>query len=217
MNAPAMDAIGGYITNLKTSVFERLSGLHQRVGDSSMDFWKEDDDIATDEVRRENEALSVELEAAQREHKKLRQVVEQLAREYDEAKELDPVRRYQRLKGMAKRTVLHLRLDPDKLGGGGEAGGIVGLAQGCKSSTSHSQGQKRREERCSKMTRQDVHADNARKTEQLREVKRKCSIIRDLIQQLEASYDHSKRYLLPQRYRLLKDMIKNVTQDDLSR
>ena len=67
------------------------------------------------------------------------------------------------------------------------------------------------------MTRQDVHEDNARKTEQLREVKRKCSIIRDLIQQLESGYDQSKRYLLPQRYRLLKDMIKHVTQDDLSR
>ena len=53
---------------------------------------------ATDEVRRENEALSTELEAAQREHKKLRQVVEQLSRDYDEAKELDPLRRYQRLK-----------------------------------------------------------------------------------------------------------------------
>ncbi|KAL8623440.1 hypothetical protein ACOMHN_058886 [Nucella lapillus] len=67
------------------------------------------------------------------------------------------------------------------------------------------------------MTRQDVQEDNARKTEQLREVKRKCSIIRDLIQQLESSYDRSKRYLIPQRYRLLKDMIKNVTQDDLSK
>ena len=67
------------------------------------------------------------------------------------------------------------------------------------------------------MTRQDVHADNAKKTEQLREVKRKCSIIRDLIQQLESNYDHSKRYILPQRYRMLKGMIKHVTQDDLSR
>ncbi|KAL8623441.1 hypothetical protein ACOMHN_058886 [Nucella lapillus] len=169
---------------------------------------------ATDEVRRENEALSQELEAAQREHKKLRQVVEQLSRDYDDAKELDPFRRYQRLKGMAKRTVLYLRLDPDNLGG---EQGIVGLTQGCKTSTSQAQGQRRREERCSKMTRQDVQEDNARKTEQLREVKRKCSIIRDLIQQLESSYDRSKRYLIPQRYRLLKDMIKNVTQDDLSK
>lgn len=62
-----------------------------------------------------------------------------------------------------------------------------------------------------------MHQDNARKTELLREVKRKCSIIRDLIQQLEASYDNSKRYLMPQRYRLLKDMIKHVTEDDLCR
>ncbi|XP_025116247.1 uncharacterized protein LOC112577394 [Pomacea canaliculata] len=169
---------------------------------------------ANEEARRENEALTSELEAAQREHKKLRQVVEQLSRDYEAAKDLDPLRRYQRLKGMAKRTVLHIRLDPDQTG---SSQGIVGLAQGCKEYASHVEGQKRREERCSKMTRQDVCQDNARKTEQLREVKRKCSIIRDLIQQLEASYDHSKRYLMPQRYRLLKDMIKHVTQDDLAR
>jgi hypothetical protein len=67
------------------------------------------------------------------------------------------------------------------------------------------------------MTRQDVTQDTARKAEQLKEVRRKCSIIRDLIQQLEAQYDHSKRFVVPQRYRLLKDMIKHVTKDDLSR
>lgn len=53
---------------------------------------------ANEEARRENEALTSELEAAQREHKKLRQVVEQLSRDYQAAKDLDPLRRYQRLK-----------------------------------------------------------------------------------------------------------------------
>lgn len=53
---------------------------------------------ANEEARRENEALTSELEAAQREHKKLRQVVEQLSRDYEAAKDLDPLRRYQRLK-----------------------------------------------------------------------------------------------------------------------
>ncbi|KAK7112744.1 hypothetical protein V1264_012145 [Littorina saxatilis] len=144
-----MDTLGGYITQLKASVLERLSGLHQKVGDSSKEFWKDDEEgaSATDEVRKENEALSTELEAAQREHKKLRQVVEQLSRDYEEAKDLDPLRRYTRLKGMAKRTVLHLRLDPDKLGA--SAQGIVGLAQGCKEYACQVEGQKRREERCS--------------------------------------------------------------------
>ncbi|PVD37466.1 hypothetical protein C0Q70_00056 [Pomacea canaliculata] len=48
--------------------------------------------------------------------------------------------------GMAKRTVLHIRLDPDQTG---SSQGIVGLAQGCKEYASHVEGQKRREERCS--------------------------------------------------------------------
>ena len=41
-----MDTFSGYIVQLKSSVMERLSGLHQRVGDSSaLDFWREDTDI----------------------------------------------------------------------------------------------------------------------------------------------------------------------------
>lgn len=50
------------------------------------------------------------------------------------------------LQGMAKRTVLHLRLNADQTG---SAHGIVGLAQGYKEYASHVEGQKRREERCS--------------------------------------------------------------------
>ena len=59
---------------------------------------------------------------------------------------------------MAKRTVLHLRLDPDKLGGSSQ--GIVGLAQGSKQYACQVEGQKRREERCSsKYNYIIIHAD----------------------------------------------------------
>ncbi|KAL8587384.1 hypothetical protein ACOMHN_062118 [Nucella lapillus] len=38
-----MGTISTYLTNFKASMMERLSGLHQRVGDSSAEFWSDDD------------------------------------------------------------------------------------------------------------------------------------------------------------------------------
>lgn len=46
----------------------------------------------------------------QEEYKHLRGVVEQLSREYEDSKEVDFFRRYGMLKGMIKRSVLHLKL-----------------------------------------------------------------------------------------------------------
>jgi hypothetical protein len=56
-----------------------------------------------------NEQLSAECSQAQ-EYKRLRGVVEQLSREYEDSKEVDVIRRYGMLKGMIKRSVLHLKL-----------------------------------------------------------------------------------------------------------
>lgn len=102
------------------------------------------DRTSRDEARRENEQLSAEVEGAQREYKKLKQVVEHLTRDYEASKDFDPLRRYKKMKGMVKRTVLHLRLDPDQQG---SSQGIVGLVQGCKDYTLQLEGVKRRGER----------------------------------------------------------------------
>lgn len=63
-----------------------------------------------DDVRRANEQLSVDCGQAQEELKRLRQAVEQMAREYEDSKELDFIRRYGVLKRMIKRTIMHLKL-----------------------------------------------------------------------------------------------------------
>jgi len=63
-----------------------------------------------DDARRLNEQLVSELSAAQDDMKRLRQVIDQMAREYEAAKELDVFRRYGVLKRTVKRTVMHLRL-----------------------------------------------------------------------------------------------------------
>jgi len=51
-----------------------------------------------------------ELSTAQDDMKTLRQVIDQMAREYEAAKDVDVFRRYVMLKRTVKRTVMHLRL-----------------------------------------------------------------------------------------------------------
>ena len=46
-----------------------------------------------DDARKANEFLCCELDTLQREHKKLKQIVDQLASDYEQSKRLDPLRR----------------------------------------------------------------------------------------------------------------------------
>lgn len=96
-----------------------------------------------DDVRKENDLLWTELDSLQREHKKLKQVVEQLARDYEESKYFDPLRRYEKMKGMIKRTILHLRLNHDDKG---SSCGISGLIQSCRDYAHQVEAGKRREQ-----------------------------------------------------------------------
>jgi len=63
-----------------------------------------------DDARRLNEQLMSELNAAQDDMKRLRQAIDQMAREYEAAKDVDVFRRYGMLKRTVKRTIMHLRL-----------------------------------------------------------------------------------------------------------
>jgi len=63
-----------------------------------------------DDARRLNDQLMSELNSAQDDMKRLRQAIDQMAREYEAAKDVDVFRRYGMLKRAVKRTIMHLRL-----------------------------------------------------------------------------------------------------------
>ena len=63
-----------------------------------------------DDARRLNDQLMSELNSAQDDMKRLRQAIDQMAREYEAAKDVDVFRRYGMLKRTVKRTIMHLRL-----------------------------------------------------------------------------------------------------------
>ena len=71
-------------------------------------------DKTKDDTRRVNELLFTELENLQREYKRERQVVEQLTKDYEESKDYDPVRRYEKLKVMVKRTIMHFKVNSEE-------------------------------------------------------------------------------------------------------
>ncbi|OWF49580.1 uncharacterized protein LOC110451523 [Mizuhopecten yessoensis] len=166
-----------------------------------------------DDVRKENELLWTELDSLQREHKKLKQVVEQLARDYEESKYFDPLRRYEKMKGMIKRTILHLRLNQDDKG---SSCGISGLIQSCRDYAHQVEAGKRREQHQSaNMSKQEIAQENESLRTQVKDMRRECSVIRDIINQLDQNYESSKHFSLIQRYRVMKLMIKNVIHDRL--
>jgi len=57
-----------------------------------------------------------ELNAAQDDMKRLRRVIDQMAREYEAAKDVDVFRRYGMLKRTVKRTIMHLKLHQNSTG-----------------------------------------------------------------------------------------------------
>ena len=57
---------------------------------------------------------------------------------------------------------------------------------------------------------QDILEENEELGEQIKQYKRKITMTKDLILNLDQSYENSKRYIAIQRYRLMKSMIKTV-------
>ena len=60
------------------------------------------------------------------------------------------------------------------------------------------------------LSKEEINQENEEIQEQIKEYKRKVSMMRDLIEQMDMSYECSKRYIVVQRYRLMKTMIKTV-------
>ena len=65
------------------------------------------------------------------------------------------------------------------------------------------------------LSTQELADRNEELTEQIKEFRRRTAMLRILIEELEQSYEESKRFVVVQRYRLIKSMIKRVTQSSL--
>ena len=71
-------------------------------------------DKSKDDVKRENDMICNEYECSQTEYKRFRAVIDQLGREYEQSKDFDMFRRYGLLKGMIKRTILHMKMNDER-------------------------------------------------------------------------------------------------------
>jgi hypothetical protein len=81
---------------------------------------------AKDDARRVNDQLYAELSQAQDDMKRLRQAVDQMAREYESSKDVDVFRRYGQLKRVIKRAIMHLKLHQSSTTDEQHAAGPVG-------------------------------------------------------------------------------------------
>ena len=60
------------------------------------------------------------------------------------------------------------------------------------------------------LSQQEVMAENEKVVQQIKEFERKARVIVDLIEDMERQYEDSKRFIVVQRYRLMKNMIKQL-------
>lgn len=68
---------------------------------------------------------------------------------------------------------------------------------------------------CAGLSVVELSDENDELMEQIKELRRRTAMLRILIEELEQSYEESKRFVVVQRYRLIKSMIKRVTQSSL--
>ena len=67
----------------------------------------------------------------------------------------------------------------------------------------------------SELSKAELAQENLQLQEQTREMRRKCAVIRDLIDVLQKNYESSKSLAFLHRYMVLKRMIKTVIHDNL--
>ena len=60
------------------------------------------------------------------------------------------------------------------------------------------------------LSQQEVMAENEKVSQQKKEFERKIRVIVNLIEDMERQYEDSKRFIVIQRYRLMKTMIKQL-------
>jgi len=65
------------------------------------------------------------------------------------------------------------------------------------------------------LSTQDLNEENDELAIQIKECRQRTSMIRLLIEELDRNYEDSKRFIVVQRYRLLKSMIKTITHSCL--
>lgn len=61
------------------------------------------------------------------------------------------------------------------------------------------------------MSTEEITRENNSVNEQILDYRRKNNLLRQLIEQMDTHYEDSKRYVVFQRYRLMKSMVKNIT------
>ncbi|XP_061180987.1 uncharacterized protein LOC133189611 [Saccostrea echinata] len=163
-------------------------------------------------IRKTHEQLCMELNSLQREYKHVRQVVYTLQQDYERSKDFDPLRRYGLLKGMIKRTILHFKLNEDKVPGSISMTGIRSLANGYKE-LSYTLELTRRKADLDDMSLEQIGSEVEQLRHQVNGLKGRCSLVSDTVSQLENKYEQSKNFAPPKRYELMKKMVQKVVND----
>ncbi|XP_067945925.1 uncharacterized protein [Watersipora subatra] len=145
-------------------------------------------------------SLHEEYNKVMMEYTKLKHLVEKVQSEYEETKDYDMVKRYQKLKGVIKRCLTYVRLGilPDT------SGAVVSLSNVSQSAAPGTIPNRYSFGAVGEIPKSEL-LDKTETT------KRKISLLRSQIELLSERYEMSKQYMVFPRYRLMKAMVKELT------
>ncbi|XP_067936869.1 uncharacterized protein [Watersipora subatra] len=131
---------------------------------------------------------------------KLKKILSMVKGHYEEAKRYDVFRRYIRLKRAIKHTIIYVNLEvlPDMCHALGGAGSMIVAA-----TTGNRKPPITNIPECPK----------AELSNRIHTLTKRISFIRNQIEELSERYEASKQYMVFQRYRLMKGMIKGILTD----
>jgi len=167
--------------------------------------------MTKDELRQANLRLSAEVARVQPKSDKMTELLVQLQREYNMSKSHDPLSRYNVLKDLIKKFLDDW--DGNQLsrpsGRGGNAG-AVGLVERAKLMAKTQEGVQERKDKYRGLSHAellDEHESLKKNIERMKEFTEKAP---KSVETLRNEYESSKQFDAMRRYKILKDLIKEV-------
>ncbi|KAG5449891.1 hypothetical protein CSKR_103673 [Clonorchis sinensis] len=167
--------------------------------------------VLEDPARTEYRKLKNTNEHLTAEWKQLRKFVEQLASDYENTRQLDPIRRYRQLQAMTKRTVMHLRLtEVGCLSGDPLKAEVPVQGSVLQSEAKEREIEKRIMRMCENYTVEELGPENRRLRENNDRLETRIQLIVQTINELDVLYRSSKSDSFVKRYGALREAIKEI-------
>lgn len=173
--------------------------------------------MTKDELRQSNMRLSTEVSRLQPKNDKMTELIVKLQREYNMSKSHDPLSRYNVLKKEDQYKIFEDLIknfleewNRNQLSSSGSSTGAVGLVERAKLMAKAQEGASERKEKYRGLSHAELLDEHESLKKELNRIKEFVERCPKVVETLVAEYESSKQFDAMRRYKILKDLIKEV-------